>query len=265
MRKYELMSVFKPNLDAEEVDKLIEKKRNSFRNYYETQFYISFLFIILDYLNAQKICHRDLKPDNLMIDEKGYLKLIDFGTSIQLTNNFSNTITGTPHYIAPEVLLGKGYSFSCDYWSVGIITYELYYGVYPFGQNASEPMEVYREVMKKDLTFPDNGNEVVNDFIKSLLHKKVYHRLCSLKKAKESKFFDNFPWDDLVDFKLKPPHKVKGVELEEISNYTLKYVDYLQKEKNKKKVLKLSPIESEISDEADTDDVNVPPNWSDQF
>ena len=71
--------------------------------------------------------------------------------------------------------------------------------------------------------------------------------------------------DDLVDFKLKPPHKVKGVELEEISNYTLKYVDYLQKEKNKKKVLKLSPIESEISDEADTDDVNVPPNWSDQF
>ena len=58
---------------------------------------------------------------------------------------------------------------------------------------------------------------------------------------------------------------MKGVELEEISNYTLKYVDYLQKEKNKKKVLKLSPIESEISDEADTDDVNVPPNWSDQF
>ena len=252
-------------INGKVLDKLIEKKRNSFRNYYETQFYISFLFIILDYLNAQKICHRDLKPDNLMIDEKGYLKLIDFGTSIQLTNNFSNTITGTPHYIAPEVLLGKGYSFSCDYWSVGIITYELYYGVYPFGQNASEPMEVYKEVMKKDLTFPDNGNEVVNDFIKSLLHKKVYHRLCSLKKAKESKFFDNFPWDDLVDFKLKPPHKVKGVELEEISNYTLKYVDYLQKEKNKKKVLKLSPIESEISDEADTDDVNVPPNWSDQF
>ena len=55
-----------------------------------------------------------------MIDSNGYLKLIDFGTAVCI-QNFTSTMTGTPHYISPEVLLGKGYSFSCDYWSVGII------------------------------------------------------------------------------------------------------------------------------------------------
>ena len=66
-----------------------------------------------------------------------------------MVKDFQNTITGTPHYIAPEILAGKGYSFSCDYWSVGIIGFELFYNYYPFGQNSTDPMDIYREVMKK--------------------------------------------------------------------------------------------------------------------
>ena len=77
------------------------KPQSQFHNKSETQFYISFLFIILDYLNSKNIIHRDLKPDNIMIDEKGYIKLIDFGTALNI-KDFTSTITGTPHYIAPE-------------------------------------------------------------------------------------------------------------------------------------------------------------------
>ena len=83
-----------------------------------------------------------------MIDNKGYLKVIDFGTAMEI-NDFTSTITGTPHYIAPEILLGKGYNFSVDYWSVGITAFEICFGYFPFGNNAKDPMEVYKEVLKK--------------------------------------------------------------------------------------------------------------------
>jgi len=83
-----------------------------------------------------------------MIDNNGYLKLIDFGTS-KIIKDFTNTIIGTPHYIAPEILNGKGYSLTTDYWSIGICMYEIFYGIYPFGNNATDIMEVYRDIVHK--------------------------------------------------------------------------------------------------------------------
>jgi cGMP-dependent protein kinase len=115
---------------------------------FQIQFYIASLILIIDYLNSKSICHRDIKPDNIMIDEKGYLKLIDFGTATAI-KDFTHTIIGTPHYMAPEVLLGKGYGYSCDYWSIGIIAYEIYYGKFPYGDKAKDPMDVYKEIIKK--------------------------------------------------------------------------------------------------------------------
>ena len=132
------------------------KKEKTFRNKEETRFYISFLYVILDYLNSKGIAHRDLKPENIMINTQGYLQLIDFGTAKKI-KDFTCTIIGTAYYISPEILSGKGYSYSCDYWSVGIIAFEIYYNYYPFGNEANDPMEVYREVLKKDLTLPYNG------------------------------------------------------------------------------------------------------------
>jgi cGMP-dependent protein kinase len=123
-------------------------ERKYLRNSYETKFYISSLLIIIDYLHKKNIAHRDLKPSNIMIDKTGYLKMIDFGTSKCVTD-FMQTIIGTPHYIAPEILVGKGYSLSSDFWSLGICMYEIYYGCYPFGNNATDILEVYKEVLHK--------------------------------------------------------------------------------------------------------------------
>lgn len=131
------------------MSKYLERRSESkLRNKFEIQFFTAILLIILEYLNNKSVCHRDIKPDNIMIDEKGYLKLIDFGTAIVI-KDFTSTITGTPHYISPEVLMGKGYGFSCDFWSIGILAYEVYYNVYPFGNNATDPMDVYKEVLRK--------------------------------------------------------------------------------------------------------------------
>lgn len=114
----------------------------------ETKFYIASLLLIVDYLNSKCIAHRDIKPQNIMIDRNGYLKLIDFGTAKKISD-FTHTVIGTPHYTAPEILIGKGYSFSCDFWSVGVTMYYIFYGIMPFGNEANDIMEVYKEILHK--------------------------------------------------------------------------------------------------------------------
>lgn len=123
-------------------------ERKYLRNSFETKFYIASLLMIIDYLHKKNIAHRDLKPSNIMIDKNGYLKLIDFGTA-KLITDFTHTIIGTPHYIAPEILIGKGYSLTTDHWSIGICMYEIFYGSYPFGNSATDIMEVYKDILHK--------------------------------------------------------------------------------------------------------------------
>ena len=202
------------------------RQKKQLKNIEETKFYISTLLLVIDYLNLNRICHRDIKPDNIIINENGYLKLIDFGTSIQL-KDFTNTITGTPHYISPEILLGKGYGFSCDYWSIGIIAYEIYFGFYPFGNNAKDPIDVYRDVMKKDL-YIKNADPNITQLILGLLKKKVAYRICSLEKAKKLNLFKNFNWDDLIELKLSPPYIPKTMILKDFNDYNGKYIDYVK-------------------------------------
>ena len=235
---------------------LEQKKEKSFRNKEETRFYISFLFVILDYLNSKGIAHRDLKPENIMINTQGYLQLIDFGTAKKI-KDFTCTIIGTAYYISPEILTGKGYSYSCDYWSVGIITFEIYYNYYPFGNEANDPMEVYREVLKKDLTLPYNGEPSVNSFIKAVLNKKVSKRLSSLDAAKKHSFFRDFSWNDLIDLQLKPPYIPESIEYKNFEDYQLKYNDYLKRERKKEQKGSI------ISAYEDDNNNNYTKNWAD--
>ena len=233
------------------------KKKKSFRNKEEMRFYISFLYVILDYLNSKGIAHRDLKPENIMINTQGYLQLIDFGTAKKI-KDFTSTIIGTAYYISPEILSGKGYSYSCDYWSVGIIAFEIYYNYYPFGNEASDPMEVYEEVLKKDLSLPYNGDASVNSFIKAALNKKISKRLSSLEAAKKHVFFKDFNWNDLIDLQLKPPYIPESIEIKSFEEYPLKYTEYLKKERKQR------PKGSNISTYDDKNNHYVK-NWADEF
>ncbi len=214
----------------------------------------------IQYCHNHNICHRDLKPDNMILNELGYLKLIDFGTSI-IIKDFTNTITGTPYYIAPEVLLGKGYGFSCDYWSIGIITYEIYYNNYPFGKDANDPMDVYREVIKKNLVIK-NGDSRVIQLIHCLLKKKVSERICSLEKAKKLNIFKDFKWDDLMDLKLEPQYIPKVNELKDFSEYNFKYLNFVQKQMQNK--TNNNSILSSYDDDDDKD-IEYDPNWANNF
>ena len=183
--------------------------RSNKHNIFETQFYIGSILLILEYMQKKFIVHRDIKPDNIMIDSNGYLKMIDFGTA-KVLKNYTSTIIGTPHYIAPEILQGKGYSLTCDFWSMGICMYEIFYGFYPFGSHARDVIEIYKEVMNKDITYPyenNNNYSSVNDLISCLLTKKVNKRNCNINSLKQMSFFENFDFDKLNDFCIDPPYK----------------------------------------------------------
>ena len=95
--------------------------------------------------------------------------------------NYTSAVIGTPHYIAPEILQGKVYYLSCDFWSVGICIYEIFYGSYPFEHHAQEVIEIYKEGLHKDINFPKIENidcSNMNELISNLLTEKVNKRNC---------------------------------------------------------------------------------------
>ena len=241
------------------LDDHLSKKRTR-NNIYETQFYIGSMLLMLDYLQKKYIAHRDIKPSNIMIDTNGYLKMIDFGTA-KVLKDYTSTIIGTPHYIAPEILQGKGYSLSCDFWSLGICMFEIFYGIYPFGNSANEVIEIYKDVLKKNLVFPSESSKFsnVNSFIKELLTKKVNERLCNVSKLKHKPFFEEFDFNKLNDFQLNPPYKPVKNDLTKFFKETTPYESVLKEDKentqNHKKKKK--------NDDEDDEDYN--PNWFEEF
>jgi cGMP-dependent protein kinase len=92
---------------------------------------------MLEYLDERAIAHRDLKPENIMVGTDGYPLLIDFGTA-KVVEERTFTSLGTPHYIAPEILVGGGYNLAVDYWSFGVILFEFIYGCLPFGEGETD-------------------------------------------------------------------------------------------------------------------------------
>jgi len=117
------------------------------------KFYTACILIILEHLGERDIIYRDLKPENIMIDDEGYPKLIDFGTA-KVVKGRTFTVVGTPHYMAPEVITGKGYNKLADLWSLGIMLYEFVCGVLPFGEDEEDPYMVYECVLNEALEYP---------------------------------------------------------------------------------------------------------------
>merc|ERR1711912_212650 len=100
--------------------------------------------------------HRDLKPENIMLDVRGYIKLIDFGTAKQLGQEYAKTYTvvGTPYYMAPEIIRKTGYSLIADFWSLGVILFEMVCGHFPFGRGEDDPRKIKKSVRQCELKFP---------------------------------------------------------------------------------------------------------------
>ena len=135
-----------------------------------------------------------------MVEEDGYLKLIDMGTCKQMNSQSviqkTFTIIGTPNYMAPEILAGKGYTYGVDLWSLGVVLYEFMAGYVPFGEDADDPYEIYEEILKNPLKFPKHMTDKnMNSFITQVLNKNAEGRLGgSYAALKNHPFFTGIEW-----------------------------------------------------------------------
>lgn len=97
----------------------------------DAKFYVGIVVQALEHLHLKKIVYRDLKPENLMLCANGYIKMCDFGNAKEVLDR-TYTVCGTPDYMAPEIWLDKGHEIPCDYWALGVLTYEFLFGETPF-------------------------------------------------------------------------------------------------------------------------------------
>jgi len=116
------------------------------------------MILALEYLHYNNILYRDLKPENIIVDHTGYLRLVDLGT-VKLLNpregkSRTFTVLGTAHYMAPEIMEGKGYSHAVDLWSLGVLLYEFMIGYLPYGEDLEDPYDIYVRIKSSQLKFP---------------------------------------------------------------------------------------------------------------
>ena len=129
-------------------------------------FYAAQVAIIFEYLHSKNVIYRDLKPENLLIDPKGYLKITDFGFA-KVVKGRTYTLCGTPEYLCPEILMNKGHGKGVDWWTLGVLIYEMIAGIDPF--NDEDPMSIYRNILREKVKFPRKFDRSARSLVKHLL------------------------------------------------------------------------------------------------
>ncbi|XP_036406521.1 cGMP-dependent protein kinase 1 [Megalops cyprinoides] len=160
------------------------------------------------YLHKKGILYRDLKPENLMLDKRGYVKLVDFGFAKELVRGDKTySFCGTPEYMAPEIIQNQGHDFAADFWSLGILVYELLAGSPPF--SSSEPQKIYAKILDGVLKFPPYMSEAAKSLISKLCRPRPGQRLGNtkngIKEVRHHRWFSSINWHKLRVAQLEAP------------------------------------------------------------
>ena len=171
-----------------------------------TRFYIASIVLAIQYLHAKDIVYRDLKPENLLLDRNGFLKITDFGFAKKVSDR-TWTLCGTPEYLAPEIIQSKGHGKGVDWWALGILMYEMLAGYPPFYDE--NPFGIYQKILAGKIEFPRHFDVNAKDLVKRLLSADRTKRIGNLKNGAEDikrhKWFKGFDFNSLLSYGIEPP------------------------------------------------------------
>jgi RAC serine/threonine-protein kinase len=174
------------------------------------RFYAAEIILAISYVHTLDIIYRDLKPENVLLDASGHIRLTDFGLSKEGISNSSsgaNSFCGTPEYLAPEILNRQGHGRAVDWWSLGALLYEMLTGLPPFYCQDRE--RLFEKIRKSELHYPASLSSDSKNLLRGLLMKDPTKRLGSgPKDADEIKphpFFTSIDWDKLQRGEVIPP------------------------------------------------------------
>ena len=182
----------------------IYKEKNSFFTEEKAKFYAAEIILALNYLHQNNCIYRDLKPENVLIDKNGHIKLTDFGLA-KLCEDFpckTKTLCGTPEYLAPEILFEKDYGIEVDWWSLGVIIYEMISGYLPFKILPDE--KITKNVYKKKIKIFSHFSCFAKDLIKKLLEYNPKKRI-GYYQIINHPFFKDIDWEKVEKMELNPP------------------------------------------------------------
>jgi len=170
------------------------------------RFYAAEIAAGLDYLHKAGVIYRDLKPENLLLTREGHIVMTDFGLSkegLHDKDDRTGTFCGTPEYLAPEVLEGKGYGKAVDWWSFGTLMFEMLTGLPPF--YCEDVQQMYTKIMTAELEIPDSISSEASDLLTRLLDRDPDSRLQEPEEIQCHPFFGPIDWNLLKEKKITPP------------------------------------------------------------